>query len=224
MKVTKQKMSPLAASLIIAVVAMTVLAAGLFLVVLPQRDRSAELDREVADVRAEVVQKRAESLRKAPAPIRVAELFKLVQAMPDKTDMAGILLQLNQTARDTGITFDGIEPQLPLLSTDHTTYPINLQFTGTFYELNDFVYRLRSLVSIRRGTLEATGRLFSINAIDFGQGVGGFPNIAAKVTVNAFVYGATPVPGAAPAPAPAETAPADEPPAAPEDTTAVAAG
>jgi hypothetical protein len=205
-KVKSRTMSPVAASALVGLGAMLVLAAGLFLVVLPQRSRASELDRELASVEAQIATKRAESLRKPQAPIRVADLFKLVQAMPDTADMPGILLELNQTARDAGITFDSIAPQTPAAGTGSVTFPIALEFSGSFYHLTDFVYRLRSLVAVRRGKLDASGRLFSISSIDFSEGPAGFPNVTAKLTVNAYVYGAS-VPGATPAPtpAPAET-------------------
>lgn len=207
MKSKSKKMSPTTASVLVGLVAAAVLAGGVFLVVLPQRSQAAELDREVVALNAEIETKRAESLRKPQAPIRVADLFKLVQAMPDNPDMPGILLELNQTARDSGITFDSIAPQAPVSAGDRVIFPIAVEFTGSFYRLTDLVYRLRNLVAVRRGKLDARGRLFSIDSVDFSQAADGFPSVSAKLTVNAFVYG-TNVPGAAqaaPVPTPTET-------------------
>ena len=233
MKVKSRKTSPLAASVLVAVGATLLLAAGVFLVVLPQRSRAAQFDRELASVEAQIATKRAESLRKPQAPIRVADLFKLVQAMPDAADMPRILLELNQTARDAGITFDSIAPQTPAAGAGSVTFPIALEFSGSFYRVTDFVYRLRSLVAVRRGKLETSGRLFSVSSIDFSEGAAGFPNVTAKLTVNAYVYGAN-VPGATPAPtpAPAETSTAEtstaenapEAPASSEGATALGSG
>ena len=197
MNVKTRKISPVTASILVGVGAAVLLAFGMLLVVLPQRSTAAELDSEVASVEGQISTKRAESLRKPQAPIRVADLFKLVQAMPDNADMPGMLLQLNQTARDSGITFDSIAPQPPVATETSVTVPITLEFSGSFYHLTDFVYRLRNLVSVRRGKLESSGRLFSISSIDFSEGPAGFPSISAKLTVSAFVYG-TNVPGATP--------------------------
>ena len=209
MKVTKRKMSPVTTSVIVGLVAAVALGAGMFLLVLPQRGKAADLDKQTAGVQIEISKKRAESLRKPEAPIRVAELFKLVKAMPDYADTPGILLQLNQTARDAGIVFDKITPQAPVAAPDSVTFPIAVEFSGNFYELNDLVYRLRSLVAVRRGRLEASGRMFSIDSIEFGEGPAGFPNLTAKVTVNAYVYG-TNVPGVVAATPPPTPAPTDD--------------
>lgn len=209
MKATKPKTSPLVASILVGLVGVLVLAGGVFLIVLPQRHEASSLTEEIDATEQQIATARVAAARKPPAPIRVANLFKLVKAMPDKEDMPGLLLQLNQTASDAGIVFDSITPQQPAPATGFSKVPINLEFTGNFYDLNDFVYRLRSLVAVRTGTLYATGRLFSIDSIEFSEGAGGFPNIAAKVTLAAYVYG-TSVPGAAAPvapPASAETTP-----------------
>jgi hypothetical protein len=96
--------------------------------------------------------------------------------------------------------------------------PISLEFTGNFYDLNDFLFRLRSLVAVRGGALQASGRLFSVDSLEFTQGSGGFPNISAKINVKAYVYGT----GAAPAPT-TPAAPATPPPT-PSDPASVASG
>jgi hypothetical protein len=85
--------------------------------------------------------------------------------------------------------------------------PIQLTFMGNYYGLTDFLFRLRSLVTVRGGALAATGRLFSVDSIDFGLGVGGFPTISAKLSVSAYIYGTgTPAAtGLAPPPASTDT-------------------
>ena len=77
--------------------------------------------------------------------------------------------------------------------------PISLEFSGNFYDLNDFLFRLRTLVSVRGGKLGAVGRMFSVSSIDFAEGQSGFPNIHATLHVNAYVYG-TGVPASTVAP------------------------
>jgi hypothetical protein len=82
-------------------------------------------------------------------------------------------------------------------------------FEGNFYELSDFLYRLRTLVSVHRGRLQATGRLFTVRTLSFVEGEKGFPQIKATLGVDAYVYGAgTTTP-------PATTPPATPPPANP---------
>jgi Tfp pilus assembly protein PilO len=214
----KRKISPAALAVMIGLGGAVVLALGLFLLVLPQRHQAADLASETADTELQITQARQAAAPKLPQPIHVANLFKLVKAMPDNADMPGILLQLNQTAHDSGIDFDAITPQAPVAGAVPVQVPISLEFTGNFYDLNDFLFRLRSLVAVRGGALQASGRLFSVDSLEFTQGSGGFPNISAKINVKAYVYGT----GAAPAPttpaAPATPAPT------PSDPASVASG
>ncbi len=200
MNAKKRKLSPVAASVVVGLFALVILAGGMFLLVLPQRDKAASLTKEIASTQQQIVQARALAEQKPAQPIHVADLFKLVKAMPDRLDMPGILLQLNQTASDSGIEFDSISPTPAAPGTGYQVVPISLEFNGNFYDLNDFLFRLRNLVSVRGGKLGATGRLFSVGSIDFAEGESGFPNIHATLHVNAYVYG-TGVPASTVAPA-----------------------
>src|SRR5947199_10541792 len=81
--------------------------------------------------------------------------------MPDREDMPGIILTLSETARDSGIKFDLIEPVVGNSppSGSFATERIHLLFNGDFYGLSDFLYRIRSLVAVRNGELQAARRL-----------------------------------------------------------------
>ena len=216
---------PKPAAIAIVIVALLVVsAAGYFLLISPQRSKSAELSEEAQTVQAQI-----QALRTANAqvrtlePIRVADLFRVSKAMPDTDDMPGMLLELNRIARDTGIRFESITPQEATDSGGYMRRPIDLIFDGNYYELSDFLFRLRSLVRVRGGQLEATGRLFTVNSINFVESERAFPRIKATLSVSAYIYGTgvapTPTPPPAGEPAPASpAAPAEPAPAQPAPT------
>jgi type IV pilus assembly protein PilO len=139
--------------------------------------------------------------RSAPK-IRIADIYRLAKAMPSQTDMPDLVLELSQLARDTGIRFDSISPQPAIPIGAYTVLPISVTFNGTFYDLADLLYRLRSLVNVHGGRLDATGRLFSVDTLSFGESPLKFPRIQATLVIDAFVYGAS---SAAPIAAPAAT-------------------
>jgi Pilus assembly protein, PilO len=206
---------PAAVGLVI-VALLVVAAAGYFLLISPQRSRSAELAREVQAVQAEIDARRAATEQASQVePIRVADLFRVSKAMPSTDDMPGVLLELNRIARETGIRFEAITPQEATDAGGYMRQPIDLVFDGNFYELSDFLFRLRSLVRVRGGELEATGRLFTVNSLNFVESERAFPQIKATLNVNAFIYGT----GAAPAPATQPAAPAQPPAPAPQSPT-----
>jgi hypothetical protein len=163
---------------------------GYFLLVSPQRGKAAKLKKETATTQQQIAQYRTLAAQAAAAPpIRVAELFRLTKAMPDNVDMAGVILELSRVARESGITFDSITPQAPAALSGYSTIPLSVEFDGNFYELSDFLFRLRNLVRVRAGHLDAQGRLFDVDSISFGESTKAFPQIKASLTVHAFVYG-----------------------------------
>jgi Tfp pilus assembly protein PilO len=216
----KRKASPAATAAIGVAIALLVAAAGWFLLVSPQRARAAELDEEIAAVETQIAQARiAAKQAEDVQPIRVADLFRLTKAMPSDLDIAGVLLELNRIATETGIGFESIAPGATTPIGAFRVQPTELVFVGNFYTLSDFLYRLRTLVTVQRGKLNATGRLFSVERLTFTEGDGGFPSIKAVLTVSAYLYGAGPTPGAAPPVVPSETTSTGETGTTGTDTT-----
>ena len=179
--------------------------AGYFLLISPQRSKAASLKKETTATQQQIEQYRLLSAQaKATPPIRVAELFRLTKAMPDQVDMAGVVLELSRVARESGIEFDSISPQGAAPVSGYSSIPIALEFDGNYYELSDFLFRLRNLVRVRSGQLDAQGRLFVVDSISFSESTHSFPRIKASLTVHAFVYGDVSTP-TTPAATPAST-------------------
>jgi len=221
---------PAAIAIVVAAL-LVVTAAGYFLLISPQRSKSSELAAEAESIRTQIQSLRTANVQAQNVePIRVADLFRVTKAMPDTDDMPGVLLELNRIARETGIRFESITPQEPADGGGYMRRPIDLVFDGNYYELSDFLFRLRSLVRVRGGQLEATGRLFTVNNLTFVESEKSFPRIKATLNVTAYVYGtgaapapAQPQPSPAPAqPAPAQPQPSPSPP--PAGATATGAG
>jgi Tfp pilus assembly protein PilO len=195
------------------------------MVVAPQGAKAAKLQTQADAVQMQIYQRRGE-IKKGlrPPTIETADLFRLARAMPDRTDMPGIILTLSDLARSAGIRFDLIQPVAggTTASGSYETDRIHLLFNGDFYGLSDFLYRLRSLVSVHNGKLEASGRLFNVDTVTFNVLANAFPKISAELFVNAYVYGATAPPPAAPTTTNADgtttTSPTTTTPAASTDT------
>jgi Tfp pilus assembly protein PilO len=177
--------------------------AAWFLLVHPQSGKVSSLKRQSQDVQEKIdaYHQQVAAARSAPK-IEVADVYRLAKAMPTKTDMPDLVLELSQLARDTGITFDSISPQPAAAVGSYSALPISVTFNGNFYNLADFLYRLRSLVTVHAGRLDATGRLFSVDTLAFSESEKKFPQIQATLVIDAFVY------SSAPASTPAATPPA----------------
>jgi Tfp pilus assembly protein PilO len=176
-----------AALLVVAVVAY-------WFLINPKRSEIGRLSDDIEQLETQVQLATVNVKKNQPVVrIRVADLFALAKAMPDVEDMPGVILEMNSVASAAGIEFISIAPQAPTTSaTGYRVLPIALKFEGNYYDLTDFLFRLRNLVAVRDGRLAARGRLFTLDQLDFHEGAGGFPQIEAGLTVAAYVYGAPP--------------------------------
>jgi type IV pilus assembly protein PilO len=202
----------------IGVIVTGVLVFGLavwFLLVHPQSGKVSNLKRQSQDVQEKIdaYHQQVAAARSAPK-IEVADVYRLAKAMPTKTDMPDLVLELSELARDTGISFDSISPQPVAAVGSYSVLPISVTFNGNFYNLADFLYRLRSLVTVHAGRLDATGRLFSVDTLAFNESEKKFPQIQATLVVDAFVY------SSAPAAAPTATPPSTSSTSSETTTTA----
>lgn len=206
-RIQAPKWAPLA---LVVAGAGVVLLAGWVLVLGPKQRTISNLHAQAASVQAQIASdlSRAATARSSTgAPtIKVADIYKLQTAMPSATDMPDLLLELNQTAKAAGVDLQSIAPSVSSTPATgpYTTVAVTLAATGNFYALTDLLYRLRNLVYVRDGTLEANGRIFSVNSVSLSPN-GGL--VSANITLDTYVYGSsTPAPAAAAPPASTTTA------------------
>jgi Tfp pilus assembly protein PilO len=203
---------------------------GYFALIAPKQSSAADLKKQTAAVQKQIDANSSTGFKQALPAVRSAGVFSLAKAMPKQLETPNVILQLNQLAQDSGITFDQITPNASAAGattssvpvTGDTTQPfaaepIQAQFSGSFYDLVTFLQRLRNLVRVENGRLNASGRLFAVSDIAFcevpatscassvgtpdaGSPVAStFPHVQAVLTINAFVpqqpLTATTVPG-----------------------------
>jgi len=201
---------------VIGLAIVIVAAVAYMLVIRPKRAEAGRLDEQIGEMQMKVTSARLASRpQQAASTIKVADVFEVSKAMPDTDDMPGIILDLNSVAEATGIKFVSIQPSAPTPKTGYSAIAITLTFEGNYFDLTDFLFRLRNLVTVRDGRLSSSGRLFTLDSLSMKEGKDGFPTINAGLTVSAYVYG-TDATAAVPPPAPAPT----ETPPPPADASA----
>ena len=196
---------------VIGLAILIVAAVAYMVVIRPKRAESGRLDEQIAEMQMKVSAAQLASRPQQQATtIKVADVFEVSKAMPDTDDMPGIILDLNSVAEATGIKFLSIQPSAPTPKTGYSAIAITLTFEGNYFDLTDFLFRLRNLVTVRDGHLSSAGRLFTLDTMSMKEGKDGFPSINAGLTVSAYVYGA-PDPTAAVVPPPTTEAPPPPP-------------
>jgi Tfp pilus assembly protein PilO len=173
---------------IVAAVLVAGLAAWL-LIVHPQSGEAGSLDRQarVAQEKIDTYRPQVTAARSAPE-IEVADVHRLEKALPTSARKQDAVLELTHLARDSGIRVGSISPQAVTAVGGYSVLPVFITFDGNYYNLADFLYRVRSLVTLRAGRLDATGRLFSVDRVNFSETDTKFPHIHASLVIDAFVY------------------------------------
>jgi Tfp pilus assembly protein PilO len=172
----------------IAGIAIVIVAAiAYFMLIGPKRAEAGRLADKIADLETQVrTAKLAAQPKESAVQLKLAPLFELTKAMPDRDDVPGIILELNSIAQATGVRFKAIAPQDPVTQEGYRALPISLTFQGNYYDLTDFLFRVRNLVAVRDGKLSSSGRFFTLDTLDMINA--GLPQIDAILVVSAYVY------------------------------------
>ena len=197
-----KNLSPTAQVALVVGVLLLVVLVGWFALIAPKRSTAADLKKQTAAVQAEIARNSSSAFTQALPAVRSASVFSLTQAMPTKLDTPDVIITLNGMARASGISFDSIQQGAGSAASTVTTastdpfaaQPIQVQFTGSYYNLLSFLQRMRNLVRVENGRLFTAGRLFDVTNVSLAEGPKKWPQVQATLTINEFVPQAATVP------------------------------
>lgn len=173
----------------IAVLAIVVLGAGAFLVVLPQRSKTQTLDGKVAEAQAQLLALHRSGPRGVPT-VDAVSVYDLTRAMPDTDDMPDVLVELARLASASKATLAGVSPSsAAVLPNGSSSLPIQLTVNGSWQAVSGFLARLRNEVAPNGSTWRVHGRLFEIDTVQLTPSGDG---LQALLGVSAFDYGVPP--------------------------------
>jgi len=203
----KARVDALSPRVLLALVAAGVLVYTLavwFLVVAPKRSEAARLTGDIAAAELKLAQAQLSANRPSKGAATVADVFRLAKAMPSSADQPGLVLELDRLARSSGVTLGSITPKEPdpnALVEGATLIVVTVVVEGSYREITRFLTGTRRLVTVRRGKLRATGRLFTVQSVELSESNGaGFPVLNGTITLNAYYYDGPIVPPSAPTP------------------------
>ncbi len=193
-----------------------VLAAVWFFMVAPQKSKAEDLDRQAAVAESELAaRKLALAAPSARITVKSGDTFRLTKAVPDATNMAGVILDLNRLAARHKLVFTAITPSQPQSSTGYVAQPVGVEVQGRFTSVSAFLGELRRLVRVRQGRLDARGRIYSTTNVNLAESETKFPNVKATLTIESYTL----------LPTTAAETPATAPPSStPSASATVAAG
>ena len=179
-----------------------------FFLLSPIRGEIAETDEAIEDQLQQVslaktTLAQAESMREEGKGNQ-ARLLELNKMVPPEEELPSLLLQLQDLADQSGIEFIALTPGSPAGDTegaDFLVLPLDLEFSGTYFDVSDFAYRAEHMVA-------GPGRLLAIESLDLAAAgaaeSGASPQLSVSMSLYAFLQSVQqPAPAAAPA-APSE--------------------
>jgi len=193
----------------LAVAAVLVYAAVMwFVLAAPKRSEAARLGDDVVAAELRLGNARLAARRPQASRGPVADVFRLVKAMPSSADESGLVLELARVAGASGVTLGSITPKEPVVSEGGATaIPVTVTLTGSYGEIARFLGATRALVTRERGKLRVTGRLLAVESIELVESSAAkFPTLDATITFDAYVYDGPLAPPTPPIPAPSEDA------------------
>ncbi|MGO8684240.1 MAG: type 4a pilus biogenesis protein PilO [Thermoleophilia bacterium] len=191
--------------IIAGVAAVVVIVAWYLFFLNPVESRLNTANTQIASAQTSLSEKSAQVAQlqalEQTAPQAKVDLIELGKMLPSQGNVPSLIIELTQTAELSGLQFGGITPALPQTGTPFGIQSINLTLTGSFFNLEDFLYRLEQYVQFNNGDIVATGRLLEPVSIQMsGSGSGSTTtssignSLTISLTLNAYLWPAAALP------------------------------
>jgi len=178
------------ALLFAVVLVLVVVLTAWFAVLSPQRSKAAALDSQIGDANVRLAT--TQTLLNSPAAKQSAgQLAQLQRALPDDSDVSGIIRELSRAASKTGVRIDSITPSTPVAAGGAQAVPITLLVSGRYFRIANFTHELRIRARVEDGSVRVKGRLYAIDTMAIAKS----PTkglLSATLALDAFMSGAAP--------------------------------
>ena len=117
-----------------------------------QLDKLAGLEKEEAALKKSVTSraKRAANLEilKQQLVLMEKDFSKLRKQLPNKTEVAALLVDISQTGLSSGLEFELFKPEREIPKEFYAELPIQIRVTGSYHEFGEFVSGIAALPRI----------------------------------------------------------------------------
>jgi type IV pilus assembly protein PilO len=139
-------------AVIILLLIVGILFAGWKLDTTKQREELFSVQQKEQDHRStlETKQKKAANLKALKEQMQEMEqsFGDMIRQLPDKTEVAGLLVDISQTGLAAGLEFRLFKPKGEVPSEFYSTLPIEISVIGTYHQLGEFVSGVATLPRI----------------------------------------------------------------------------
>jgi Tfp pilus assembly protein PilO len=189
----RARVESLSPRVLLAVAGVAVLlyaAAAWFLVVSPKRADASDARVELAAAQSRLADAELALLQVGRGGAPVTDVFRLAKAMPSSDEQSGLVLELTRLAGASGLVLESITVESPVAAVGGPALrPVTVVVRGRYSEITNFLMRVRTLVTVKDGEINATGRLLSARSVALTESdTGDFPELDASIGFDAYVY------------------------------------
>jgi hypothetical protein len=169
------------------------------------RTELESVETQLAAARAQLAQTSSTRVSRAS---RTARTVRLSKATPPGARVPEALVQLQRLAVRSSLTITAITGAEAVAGATSVGNPLTVELAGSFFAVDDFLYRLQNQVRVdRAGKLHVGGRLFSLQKTDiaFDEQGARAGDVTATLNLLAVSSAAAPVADAAVATTPPAT-------------------
>jgi hypothetical protein len=194
--------------LLVAVVAVVAVGGYWKLALAPKRAEVVTLDQQVATQEAQLAQTQSliATYQGAQKDYKnnYATIARLGKAVPADDDTRSLMVQLDSSAKRSGIDFEtinlnaggggaasgtGATASAPgsINAGAFSALPFALTFTGNFSTLGNFFSRLESFVRLDGDKINVRGRLLRVESLSLTPAADGWPGLQAEIGASAYI-------------------------------------
>jgi len=148
--------------LLAGVALVAILAGAWFLLVSPLRTDIADTNAAIAEQKVKLSEAEAKLAQaqttRAEGQKNQARLMELAKMVPQADQVPSLLVQIQDLADQSGIDFISISPGDPDEAGGFQIIPLTLSFSGSYFNLSDFAYRVEQLCA-------GPGRLMTVKSV-----------------------------------------------------------
>lgn len=152
-------------AVLLAVLAAIVLGLGYFTVINPDLKRLHVEKEKEQGLRDEYLLKKVQAIKKDAYAQQVIDIQRtfgtLLKQLPDKSEMDGLLTDINQAGLGQGLSFEAFVPQEEVYAEFYAEKPISIKVIGHYHELGAFaseVAKLSRIVTLNNLQIQAVGK------------------------------------------------------------------
>ncbi len=160
--------------ILIGLAVVVFLAAWYFLIISPKRSDLSDLNSKVQNENTKFQdnQNKLSHLdqERNAAQQTESDLLKLDKLAPADSQVPSLITDLQKSAADAGVQFLNIKAGAPTSGGGSLTIvPFELKIEGTFFDVNDFLYRVENYARLDSGDINVSGRLVNVVSFKIGQ-------------------------------------------------------